>query len=216
MDDYLIQSLEKFVYTKEIRKILASIEPGLKNNKDLSAVFFHLYQKDLIGEYELVAFQTKYMLSQFTSLMERNFQNLDCGIYIHDENELKLWNGSTASVSAGYNEYSSGLSTENDILDGDKVPVYMKEIVSISDVERGEDITSLNHKKDLLKNGYRSVCCSPLTYKQHTIGHSVMFSTTKRIFTANEIKMFSMYNTLIEEKLAEIKNHLIPFIKSAK
>lgn len=216
MDDNIAQSLEKFIYTKEIKKILASIEPGLKNNQDLSTIFFNLYEKDLIGEHELVAFQTKFMLSQFTLLMERNFTELSCGIYIHDENEMKLWNGATANVSEGYNEYSSGLSTENDILEGDEIPVYMKEIVAIPDLERGEDITSLNHKKDLLKNGYQSVCCSPLNYHDHVIGHSVMYSKTKRIFTLNEINMFSMYNTLIEEKLGEIKNHLIPIIKQAK
>lgn len=216
MDDNIAQSLKKFIYTKEIKKILASIEPGLKNNQNLSTIFLNLYEKDLIGEHELVAFQTKFMLRQYTSLMEHNFTELNCGIYIHDENEMKLWNGATANVSEGYNEYSSGLSTKNDVLEGDEIPVYMKEIVAIPDLERGEDITSLNHKKDLLKNGYHSVCCSPLNYHGHVIGHSVMFSKTKRIFTLNEINMFSMYNTLIEEKLAEIKNHLIPIIKQAK
>ncbi|MCI2257005.1 GAF domain-containing protein [Domibacillus sp. PGB-M46] len=217
MDEINIaQSLEKFIYRKEIKKTLSHIEPGLKNHKDLSTVFFSLYEKGIIGEDELAALQTKFMLNQFISLMEHHFKELSCGIYIHDENEKKMWNGAVKNVSPGYNEYSRGLSTVNDILDGDEIPVYSKHIVAIPDLERGEDITSLNHKKELLKNGYQAVCCSPLTYRGHIIGHSVMYSESKRIFTAEEINMFSMYMTLIEEKLAEIKNHLLPILKNAK
>jgi hypothetical protein len=201
---------------KEIKKILPTFEPMLENNKDLSSVFFNLYQNDLISENEFMAFQTKFMLSQFSSLMERNFKNLNCAIYIYDEKDMRLWNGATSSIAEGYNEYTNGLSVENDIVPGDDVPIYVKGTVNIPDVERGVDITSLNHKEALLRNGYHALCLSPLNHGGHMIGCSVMFSKQVRTFTVHEMELFVRYNKLIEGKLVEMKNQLLSTIKNSK
>jgi hypothetical protein len=214
--DKIAQSLKKFMYTKEITKILTNIDPMLKNQKDLSSIFFKLLEKEIISENELMALQTKSMLGQFSSLMERNFQELSCGLYLYDEKEMKLWNASTSSVNEGYNEYTQGLIVENDIIAGDEVPVYVKGTVNIPNVERGEDITSLNHKRDLLKHGYRSLCLSPLNHNGHMIGCTVMYSKQIRTFTVSEMAQFVQFNKLIEEKLVEMKNQLLTAIKNSK
>ncbi|MBM7691198.1 hypothetical protein JOC77_000603 [Peribacillus deserti] len=211
--DEMAKSLQKFRYTKEIKKSLASIDPMLINNKDLSAVFVKLFEEQLISENDLMALNIKFKLSQFTSLMEHNFTGLKCGIYLYDEDEKRLWNGATSRVSNHYNEYSNGLSAVNDIAQGDDIPLYVKGIIPIPDVARGEDIISLNHKADLLKSGYHSICCSPVKHGNVMIGHTVMFSEKIKTFTIKEMRMFSRYNHLIEGKLMHMKHELISLIK---
>lgn len=211
--DKIIHSLKSFRYTKEISKILSRIEPTMKNTLDLSEIFKELYKNDMISEADFVAMETKMMLHRCTRLLEHHVKGIDCGIYLFDEKEQKLWNASISKVSQHYNDYSQGLSTVNDIQDGDDIPVYGKEIVAISNVEKGEDIVSLNHKTDLLKAGYKAVCCIPIQYNDKMVGHTVVFSENIREFTIHEINMFSKGNEMIEEQLARVKSHLLSVIK---
>jgi hypothetical protein len=212
----IVTSLKKHSLTKDIRKTLGTLDPILSKNNNLSDVFRKLYEEELIGEHELVSLETKTMLTQFCLLMEKNFDDLHCGVYVFDDKEKKLWNGATPTIPEGYNEYTNGLSVINDIKEGDNAPVYVKNTVAVGDVERGEDITSLNHKRDVLGNGLQSFCCSPLEHNGKMIGHSVMFSPNKRIYTAQEIRLFAQYNKLIEERLIDMKEQLITFIKNSK
>lgn len=212
--DKIVHSLKSFRYTKEIREILSHIEPNLSEEKDIGEIFKELYENQIINESDFMAMETKMILNRFTMLMEKQFKGLDCGIYLYDEKEKKLWNGSTRSVAASYNEYSHGLSAVNDFNDGDEIPIYLKKVVAISDVEKSEDIVSLNHKKDLLKSRYKALCCSPLQYNEKMIGHTVLFSKKKKEFTDAEIYLYNRYNQLIEEQLAKVKAHILSIIKS--
>jgi hypothetical protein len=209
----IVHSLKSFQYTKEIKKILSQIQPGLTNKHDLNTIFKDLYENKIISEVEFMAMETKMMLTRFTNLMAHNFNNLECGIYLYDEKEKKVWNGSTSNVSPIYNEYSHGLSVENDIMDGDDLPIYGKNVVAIKNVDRGEDIISLNHKKDIIKSGYQSFCCSPIQFNDNMIGHMVMFSKEIREFSPYEVKLFSHYIVLIEEQLARTRTHILSVIK---
>jgi uncharacterized membrane protein YfhO len=212
----VVQSLQKYSLTKDIRNTLRTINPLIRSNNDLSTILLRLYEEDIIGENEYLAIETKMMLKQFCLLLERKYKDLICGVYLHDENKNTLWNASTPNIPAGYNEYTNGMSTKLDIEDGDIVPVYVKDSLAVKDVERAEDITSLNHKRGLLENGLQSFCCSPLHYKGSMIGHTVAFSKSKRMFTMEEMALFLQYNKLIEEKLARIKDNLISTISLAK
>jgi hypothetical protein len=212
----ITHSLQNFRLTKDIKKLLHQINPLLKDEKDLSVIFTKLYQQDLIGEQEFLAIQTKFMLNKFTEIMERNFTDLTCGIYLYEEKEKTLWNGASPSVASAYNEYTNGLVVKDDIVQGDEIPVYVKGSIAIPDLEKGEDLTSLNHKKDLLKSGYKSICLIPLEHNGHTIGHTTMFSKEIRTYTTEEMNAFAEYNKLIEGKLMEIKNLLITTIKNTK
>ncbi|WML49538.1 hypothetical protein RCG23_06000 [Neobacillus sp. PS3-34] len=209
----IVHSLKSFRYTKEIRKILSEIQPGFRDKHDLNSIFKDLYEKKIISEAEFMAMETKMLLNRFTLLMEHQFNDLNCGVYLYDEKEKKLWNGSSSRVEPLYNEYSHGLSVINDIPDGDDIPIYGKGVIAITNVEKGEDIISLNHKRDLLKSSYKSICCCPLQYNDKMIGHTVLFSKEIREFTPDDLNSFNRYNELIEEKLAKMKAHLLSVIK---
>lgn len=212
--DKIVHSLKSFRYTKEIKEILSHIEPRLGDSTDIGEIFKELYENQIINELDFMAMETKIILNRFTMLMMKQFKGLDCGIYLFDEKEKKVWNGSTSSVAASYNEYSHGLSIENDIKEGDDIPIYLKRILAVSDVDKSEDIVSLNHKKDVLKAGYKAFCCSPLQYNEKMIGHTVLFSKIKKEFTDREIYLYHRYNELIEEQLANVKAHILSIIKA--
>lgn len=211
--DKIIHSLKSFRYTKEIREILSEIEPTMKDKLDLSEIFKQLYKNNIISEVDLMAMETKMMLNRCTNILEHRIKGIDCGIYLFDEKDQNLWNGSTSNVAQHYNEYSHGLSAINDIQDGDKIPVYGKKVIAVSNVEKGEDIVSLNHKRDLLKAGYQALCCIPIQYNDKMVGHTVVFSKDVREFTIHEINMFKRGNEMIEEQLARVKSHLLSVIK---
>ncbi|ALC91258.1 hypothetical protein AM500_16760 [Bacillus sp. FJAT-18017] len=211
----ITQSLQNYKLTKEVRNLIKNMEPYLRTKNDLSLLFKNLYLHELIGESEYIAFQTKFMLNDFTGIMERKFKDLSCGIYLYDEKDQKLWNGATSTINPAYNEYTNGLKVSNDIAEGDDLPLYIKNSIAIPNLDRGEDIISLNHKKDLIKSGYNAFCLVPLEHNGIRIGHTALLSKRVRDFTMKEITLVSEYNTLIEGKLAEIKNLLLTKLKDA-
>jgi GAF domain-containing protein len=172
--------------------------------------------KKNLGKYEYLALETKMVLHQFCHLLERNDNNLTCGVYLYDEGENRLWNGATPNIPVHFNEYTNGMSTINDIQNGEDTPIYVKGSVVVGDIERGEDITTLNHKRYMLKSGFKSYTLLPINYQGQPIGHSAMFFNHKRVFTEKEIKIFSIYNRIIEEKLIGINDYLISTYKTSK
>jgi hypothetical protein len=210
----LVTSLKNYSLTKDIKEKLNSINPTINQN-DLSKVLYQFYKEELIGEAEFVTMETKALMNQFCFLMERKFPELACGVYLFDKEENKLWNGAVPNIPRGYSEYSNGITVKGDIEDGEEIPVYIKGILAVSDVDRAEDITSLNHKKDIMKNSLHAYCASPLSYNGHPIGHTVMFSTNKRVFSEAELNQFSLYNRFIEERLYQKKKQLLKFIKES-
>ncbi|MCA1029568.1 hypothetical protein LCL95_00820 [Bacillus timonensis] len=212
--DKIISSIKKFRLTKDIKDAISTINPSIKSN-DLSALMHQLYREELIGEVEYLTIETKVLLNRFCLLMEQKFSDLYCGVYLYDEQENKIWNGAVPHLPEGYNEYSNGCSVENDIVEGEEIPVSIQDILAVSDVERAEDITSLNHKKDILKHGLHAFCTSPLSYSGQSLGHTVMFSKQKRPFTNDELIQFSLYNRFIEEQLFKRKEQLLDVIKKS-
>lgn len=210
----IVKSLREFTLTKEIQKILLTANPLLKNKHDILDVFKNLYQAEIIGADEFLAFETKFSLSHFCQLVERYDKNTSCGIYLYDENEKKLWNGATPNVPSDYNEYSHGLSAIHDIKDGEEIPIYTKGALAVGNIERGEDIVSLNHKEALLRNGFNAYMTSPLNYKGKVIGHSLLLYKEKKIFTQLEIERFAKLSGMIEENLVITKNQLLTIVKS--
>lgn len=212
--EYIVKSLRRFTLTKDIQKILLTVDPLLTNKNDLSDIFKKLYQKEIIGPDELLAIETKFSLGYFCQLVERYYKNTSCGVYLFDDHEKKLWNGATPNVPCDYNEYSHGLSAINDIKDGETIPIYTKGALAVGDIARGEDVTSLNHKKAVLRNGFNAYMTSPLNYKGKVIGHSLLLFKEKKTFTQTEIERFSRLSGMIEENLVITKNQLLSIIKS--
>ncbi|WEG10970.1 hypothetical protein PU629_12360 [Pullulanibacillus sp. KACC 23026] len=211
--DKIVTSLREFKLTNDIKNMISSIDPANKST-DLSAVLRGYYDKDLIGESEYLALETKIVLKRFCLLMEQKFNGLMHGVYLYDHKTNKVWNASVPNIPTGYNEYSNGASVEEDIQIGEHVPEQMKSILAVPDVDRAEDLTSLNHKKDLMKNGIYAYCSAPLSCNGSVIGHTAMFSKMKRDFSDKDLVQYNMCNQLIVENLLLKKEQLIRVFKN--
>lgn len=211
----IVTSLKKFKLTHDIKKIISSIDPANKSN-NISAVLRKYYSEDLIGETEYLTLETKILLTRFCLLLERKYPDLMCGVYLYDMEDNKMWNGAVPNIPNGYSDYSNGVSVEDDIQTGEIIPAQMKTVLAVHDIEKAEDLTSLNHKSDLIKNGIYAYCATPLTYNGSLIGHTALFSDHKRKFSNKELVQYTLYNRLIEENLVQRKDQLLRVIKKTK
>ncbi|NHN34965.1 GAF domain-containing protein [Paenibacillus agricola] len=209
----IINSLKHFKLTKEIRTILTQLHPVNARQSDLSNVFEKLYHADLIGMQELLSIETRMSLSHYCMAMEEKLNGLLCVVYLYEEDEKRLWIGAGPSIPDGYKEYSHGLNVNMDIPGGAKDPIYIKNTLIVSNVERAQDIVTLNHKKKMMVDGFKSYCCSPLEYQGKLIGHTVLFSEQLRDFSDYEINMFQDHRNQIEKKLSQIKDDMIFILK---
>jgi GAF domain-containing protein len=209
----IIDSLKHFKLTKEIRTILTQIHPMSTRESDLSNVFEKLYHADLIGRKELLSLETIMSLSQYCLSIEEKLNGLLCGVYLFEEDEKRLWVGAAPSVQNGYREYSHGLDVKLDISGGAEEPIYIKNTYIVSNVERSEDIVTLNHKKALMADGFKSYCSTPLEYQGNMIGHTVLFSDQLRNFSDYEINMLQDQRNQIEKRLSQIKDEMIFILK---
>lgn len=207
--DEIVESIKHFRFRKEISKMMSM--HLLKNRShNVAGLFRLLYERELISKQEFFSIETKILLHRFCDLMERKFQGLLCAIYIYDENEKRLWNAAGRNVPQGYNEYTHGKEVEVDIQKGNELPVYLIKPRPIHDVERTEKIIP-RHQEEIIRNGIRAFCCIPLLFEKKTIGHMVMYSKEKRIFTMEELTLFTQFTHLIGEQLVQTKGQLISF-----
>jgi GAF domain-containing protein len=209
----IIDSLKHFKLTKEIRTLLTEIHPMNTRQSDLSNVFEKLYHANLIGRQELGALETRMSLSHYCMAMEEKLNGLLCGVYLFEEDEKRLWFGAGPSIPDGYKEYSNGLDVNLDIPGGAEEPIYIRNTLIVTNVERGEDIVTLNHKKELMADGFKSYCSTPLEYQGNMIGHTVLFSDQLRDFSDYEINMFQDHRNQIEKRLFQIKDEMIFILK---
>jgi GAF domain-containing protein len=209
----MIDSLKHFKLTKEIRTLLTQICPMNTRQPDLSNVFEKLYHADLIGRKELLSLETIMSLSQYCLSIEEKLNGLLCVVYLYEEDEKRLWLGAGPSIPDGYKEYSHGLDVKLDIRGGAEEPIYIRNTLIVSNVEHGQDIVTLNHKKELMADGFKSYCSTPLEYQGKMIGHTVLFSDHLRDFSDYEINMFQEHRNQIEKKLSQIKDDMIFILK---
>ncbi|AOZ93607.1 GAF domain-containing protein [Paenibacillus crassostreae] len=212
----IIDSLKHFKLTKEIRTLLTQIHPMNKRQSDLYNVFKKLYDSELIGDQELFSLQTRLSLSHYCMTMEEKLNGLLCGAYLFEEDEKRLWFGAGPSIPDGYKEYSHGLDVKMDIPGGAEEPIYLRNTLIVSNIERGEDIVTLNHKKEMMADGFKSYCCTPLEYQGKMIGHTVLFSDQLRDFSGSEIDMFQDHRNQIEKRLSQIKDEIIFILKKSQ
>ncbi|MEC0258643.1 hypothetical protein PAEVO_16070 [Paenibacillus sp. GM2FR] len=209
----IIESMKHYKLSKEIKKLLAQIHPMNKGQTDLSNLFEKLYHADLIGMQEKLSLETRMYLNQYCLAMEEKLNGMLCVVYLYEENEKRLWLGAGPSMPGSYKEYSHGLDVKLDILGGSEVPVYIRNVLIVDDIYRSEDLVTLNHKKAMLEDGFKSYCCTPLGYQDKMIGFTVLFSDQQRDFTDYEIDMFQDNRNQIEKKLSQIKDDMIFLLK---
>ncbi|MDB5052827.1 MAG: hypothetical protein JWM44_877 [Bacilli bacterium] len=94
-----------------------------------------------------------------------------------------------------------------------KKPIYIRNTYTVSNIERSEDIVTLNHMKALKADGFKSYCSTPLEYQGNMIGHTVLFSDQLRDFSDNEINMLQDQRHQIEKRLSQIKDEVIFILK---
>jgi GAF domain-containing protein len=209
----IIDSLKYFKLSKEIRKLLTQIHPMNAGQTDLFKVFEKFYYADLIERQELLSLETRMSLSQYCLAMEEKLKGLLCVVYLYEEDEKRLWLGAGPSIPDAYKEYSHGLDVKMDIPGGAEEPIYIRNTLIVSNVEHGQDIVTLNHKKEMTADGFKSYCCTPLEYQGKMIGHTVLFSDQLRDFSDYEINMFQDHRNQIEKRLSQIKDEMIFILK---
>jgi hypothetical protein len=204
----IVKSLKHFQLEKEVRMLLKNINPLITTN-NLKSITSHLYLNNIIDRNDFLVINTKLLTNRFCNYIEATYPNLKCGIYLYDEHQKTIWNCAAPHVPEEYNEYSQGLFVGGDIAAGETDPIYVNKIIVVGDVVNSDDLISMNHRKELLKNGLLSFSTAPLKYKNKIIGYQVLYSFEKWEPQAKEVQAFFAYTKFLEENLLYIKQQLI-------
>ncbi len=208
--DRFVTSLRSFKLTKEIRRLLATMERQLPKDANVSNHLLELYREEWIGPEQYIYMETRMLLNRFCLATERLFPSEDVtmGVYFFDASSKRLWNGAGPNVPGSYTEYANGLSAIPDIL-SDDAPEYVKTVLPIDDVDSSEHFVSLNHRRDLLRADIRAFCSVPLLHEHRVIGHVNLYSPRPRAWSMEESLLIRRQATGIEKRLLEVRDRFV-------
>ncbi len=203
-----ISSLPNLILNKELKAILASINPEFNQISDLSRIFTLLFREGKISEQEYKIYRTRYSFLRFTSQIEQKFQDVSYAIYLYDNSDHTCWNASTNSIAAELNTYTHGLRIElfkelRDIIKNKDV-----NYIVIPNIYNDNKILLAEHKHYLLKYGYLSAFVGILRQNGNMIGLTNLLFKEYKNFSQEEIVLFQKYNRFVEGSLIEINNQL--------
>ncbi|SFA78284.1 hypothetical protein SAMN05216312_101454 [Cohnella sp. OV330] len=215
MEEVII-SLKKFKTSKELAKLLARLDGGGGQDYNVSTNLLRLYQEDLIDRSEYLAIRAKVLMGHYFGRMRQCYPDLRGGLYFYDMDALRIWNASVAHFPDMFNEYTQGLSVEQDVPDRSPAPVYTSHAFGIEDVRRSDHPIAANHREMYEQASIQSFVTLPLLNGTESIGYQFISARCPRAFMEAELTFFSSASEYLIRELASIKPFMIRQLEQSR
>lgn len=115
-----------------------------------------------------------------------------------------------------FNEYTQGLSVEQDVPDHYPAPVYTSTVFRIEDVLRSDHPVAANHREMYKQAAIQSFVTLPLLNGGESIGYQFISARCPRAFTEAELTFFSAASEYLVRELASIKSFMIRQLEQSR
>ncbi|MEK0317290.1 GAF domain-containing protein [Cohnella sp. 56] len=214
--EQIVTSLRKFKETRELKKLLARLDPSGKHESNLAVQLLQLYQEELIGRSEYLALRAKIATGHYLSRLRSDCPELRGALYLYDTDKLRIWNASVSHMPDVFNEYTQGLDVGPDIPEQSPAPVYATHMLKIENVLRSDHPIVSNHYDMYKRAAIQSFVTLPLVHGSESIGYQFISAERPREFTAQELSRFSAASAYLIRELAAIKPYMIDQFERAE
>ncbi|CAI6079906.1 GAF domain-containing protein [Cohnella sp. JJ-181] len=212
----ILASLKKFRETKELTKLLGRLDPAGRPDNNVATQLLRLYQEDLIGRAEYLAIRAKVVMGHYFNRMRHFYPEFKGGLYFYDTDAIRIWNASVSHLPDQLNEYTQGLSVEQDVPDHAPDPVYTSDMLLIEDVLRSDHPIAVNHYDMYDQASIRSFVTVPLLSGGESIGYQFISAEYAHRYTEEELSFLTAASEYLIQELAAIKPYMVAQLERSR